>query len=175
MKILKTVLIINLLAACNLSHAEQLSPNAHPKTYCDLAISLGYPSRGYKETTGGCASNMKLVGSEGLSYGDENNLAFYVMSETDNPKNLLRITLILNVNNVTERNIANAELARVATGLYKKILGSSNATLETAILKEKSQKWTDGKWRIEIKNDVWKNKKGYDTTIYFLPAEGKVK
>jgi hypothetical protein len=167
-RILSIVLLILQFAAQ--ANAAQLLPTAHPKTYCELAAGLGYPSRGYNKSTGGCASNMKPIGGAGPN-GLENNLAYYVMGEFSNPSRLMRLSLILNINNSTEKASAHAELARVASGLARKVLGSIPKGFEQSILMPASQQWSQGDWQLEVKHSAWSTGLGYDITVYLRPPE----
>lgn len=158
-------------AAGPMAMAQQaaLSPTAHPRTFCELAADLGYPSRGYKDHTGGCASNMIDVTPTPGSNGLNNNLAFYSMGESSNLGRLQRVSLILNVNNTREKAKAQAELARVATGVATKLLGKPPVELSTVIKQAGSRTWTSGVWRVEVKSEVWPTGLGQDTTVYFRP------
>lgn len=168
--LLASTLVLTALTTPAIAAAASLSPKSHPKTFCDLAKDLGYPSRGYKESTGGCASNMIEVTSTPGKGGLRNNLAFYSMGEYDSPSKLQRVSLILNVNNPAEKAPAQAELARVAVALAKKIAGQAPADLNDIILKAKSKTWPTGEWAIDVKTTVWPTGLGQDTTIYFRPA-----
>jgi hypothetical protein len=146
-----------------------LSPASHPRTFCELASDLGYPSRGYKDHTGGCASNMIEVTPTRGSNGLNNNLAFYSMGETDSPGKLQRVSLILNVNNTREKAKAHAELARVASGVAAKILGKAPTELASILRQGGSRTWDSGAWTVEVKTSVWPTGLGQDTTVYFRP------
>lgn len=146
-----------------------LSPTSHPRTFCELASDLGYPSRGYKDHTGGCASNMIDVTPTAGSNGLNNNLAFYSMGDTDRPGKLQRVSLILNVNNTREKAKAQVELARVASGVATKILGKPPAELASVLRQGGSRTWDSGAWAVEVKTTVWPTGLGQDTTVYFRP------
>lgn len=146
-----------------------LSPVSHPRTFCELAADLGYPSRGYKDRTGGCASNMTEVTPNPGRNGLNNNLAFYSMGEVDRPVKLQRVSLILNVNNTREKAKAQAELARVATSVATKILGKPLVEITSVIHQGGSRKWDSGAWTVEVKTEVWPTGLGQDTTVYFRP------
>jgi hypothetical protein len=168
MKITKLLAMMCFLPIALITEAAPLLPSSHPSKFCDLAVDLGYPSRGYKTATGGCASNQMPIGAEGL-YEIENNLAFYVMGDFDDPTKLMRVSLILNVNNRKEEAAARAELRRVATALSRKITGAVPQGFEKAILNPTSKQWNAGDWMVEVKHTVWPKGRGYDLTIYFRP------
>ena len=148
-----------------------LLPSAHTRTFCALAADLGYPSRGYKLHTGGCASDMKDVTPVAGSNGLNNNLAFYAMGDINKPEKLKRVSLILNINNPKEQTKAQAELSRVAIGVARKIIGKEPADLDAVIRNSSSKKWISGKWSIEIKTTKWPTGKGQDTTVHFRPSK----
>lgn len=168
--LLASTLLISALLTPAIGTAAPLSANAHPRTFCDLAKDLGYPSRGYKDSTGGCASNMIEVTATPGKGGLRNNLAFYSMGEYDSPSKLQRVSLILNVNNTNEKAPAQAELARVSTAIAKRIVGQAPADMNDVLLKGKSKTWSVGEWAIEVKTTVWPTGLGQDTTVYFRPA-----
>jgi hypothetical protein len=155
------------------AYAAPLSTSAHPKTFCDLAKDFGYPSRGYNPNTGGCASNMTGVTPTAGKNGLANNLAFYSMSEVDSPEKLMRVSLILNVNNVREKAKAHAELVRVAGAISTKILGTEPQGLQNAIRQGVSRKWVSGEWTTEVKYSVWPTGLGHDISVYFRSSGNK--
>lgn len=155
------------------AQSAPLLPSAHPKTFCELAANLGYPSRGYNPNTGGCASNMTDVTPTPGRSGLTNNLAFYSMGEVDSPAKLMRVSLILNVNNVREKAKAHAELARVAGAISTKILGAEPQGLQDAIHQGVSRKWVSGEWATEVKYSVWPTDLGHDISVYFRPSGNK--
>lgn len=165
---LKNIICFAIALVVNTSTmANTMSVDAHPRDFCDLAKDVGYPSRGYKESTGGCASNMievtNLPGGNGL----KNNLAFYSMGEYGNSSKLQRASLILNVNNTAQKDKAQAELNRVASAVASKIFGKVPNGLKETILKARTKSWTEGEWSIEVKTTVWPTGQGQDTTVYF--------
>lgn len=158
------------IAAFSSVCAAPLSPSAHPKTFCELSKNLGYPSRGYNPNSGGCASNMIDVTPTPGRNGLRNNLAFYSMGEVDNPVKLMRVSLILNVNNPREKAKAHAELARVAGVVATKILGVEPKGLQNAIRSATSRRWESGEWTTEVKYSVWSTGLGHDISVYFRPS-----
>lgn len=154
------------------SQAAPLLPSAHPKTFCELARDLGYPSRGYNPATGGCASNMTDVTSNAGRNGLANNLAFYSMGEFDNPAKLMRVSLILNVNNIDERAQAHAELARVAGVVATRILGVEPQNLKNTIRQGSSGEWALSEWTTEVKYSIWPTGHGHDISVHFRPKHG---
>ena len=146
-----------------------LSPTAHPRTFCEVAADLGYPSRGYQDHTGVCGSKMTDVTPTPGRNGLTNNLAFYSMAKLSTPGKLQRVSLILNVNNTREKTRAQEELARVADGVATKLLGKTPAELSTVIKQAGSKRWTLGVWTVEVKSEVWPTGLGQDTTVYFRP------
>lgn len=159
------------IVATPLAIAQQtpLSPTSHPRTFCDLASDLGYPSRGYKDHTGGCASNMIDVTPTAGSNGLNNNLAFYSMGDTDQPGRLQRVSVILNVNNTREKAKAHAELTRVASAVATKILGKPPVELASILRQGGSRTWDSGAWTVEVKTSAWPTGLGQDTVVYFRP------
>lgn len=147
-----------------------MSTKSHPKTFCDLASELGYPSRGFKDSTGGCASNMIDVTSTAGSNGLKNNLAFYASSEFDDIAKLMRVSMILNVNYTGEKKAAAAELARVAGAVAVKILGSEPQGFKAVIQKAGTQKWRSGEWIAMVETTRWPTGLGFDTKVSFKPA-----
>ena len=151
------------------SRAAPLSPMAHPRTFCELAADAGYPSRGFKEHAGTCASNMADVTPTPGRNGLKNNLAFYSMGHTGNTSKLLRVSLILNVNNVREKAKAHSELARVAKSVAAKLLGEVPPQLGAVVESAGSKTWFSGSWALEVKSNVWPTGLGHDITVYFRP------
>ncbi|WP_146219458.1 hypothetical protein [Sphaerotilus hippei] len=147
-----------------------LSSKAHPKVFCEMAADLGYPSRGYKERTGGCASDMVDVTPAPGRSGLKNNLAFYSMGAFDEPSRLQRVSLILNVNNVNQKSMALAELVRVASSLSVKLVGIIPVGFAGVLGNAGSKTWSVGEWTVEVKSSVWPTGQGQDTTVYFRPA-----
>lgn len=170
---LQLLAIAAVLSFVSLTHAQtrRLAPTAHPSTFCELAADLGYPSRGYKAHTGSCGSNMIEVTPTPGKNGLNNTLAFYAMGASSDPSKLMRVSLILNVNNTREKSQAQAELARVATGVATKIVGVEPPGFEAVIRQAGSKKWAAGEWTIEIKSDVWPTGLGQDTAVYFWPGK----
>jgi hypothetical protein len=150
-------------------HAVPMSPKSHPSEFCELAAELGYPSRGFKEHTGACASNMTDVSRSPGRNGLNNNLAFYSMGMPNNSKRLQRVSLILNVNNVRDKTKAHSELARVARSVATKILGEESPQLGQVIQSAGSKAWQVGQWSVEVKTDAWTTGLGYDISVYFRP------
>ena len=169
-QLIRILVTLLLIPASTALAGPPMSPKAHPRTFCDLAIDLGYPSRGYKENTGGCASNMTEVTPSAGKNGLNNNLAFYSMGHTEAPSKLQRVSLILNVNNIKQKAKAQAELFRVARGLANKIVGQMPADFESVVQNAKSKTWPIGEWTIEVNSSVWRTGLGQDTTIYFRPS-----
>lgn len=169
----RLVMLFCCAVAFSTAKAAPLLPSAHPKTFCELAANLGYPSRGYNPNTGGCASNMTDVTPTSGRNGLANNLAFYSMGEVDSPAKLMRVSLILNVNNVREKAKAHAELARVAGAISTKILGAEPQGLQNAIRQGASRKWVSGEWATEVKYSVWPTGLGHDISVYFRPSGNK--
>lgn len=171
----QTRLIIFFYCAVAFSDAQAtpLLPSAHPKMFCELAGNLGYPSRGYNPNTGGCASNMTDVTPTPGRNGLANNLAFYSRGEADSSAKLKCVSLILNVNNTSEKTKAHMELARVAGAVAAKILGTEPQGLQNAIRQGSSRKWVSGVWTTEVKYSVWPTGLGHDVSVYFRPSDGK--
>jgi len=162
-----------ILTCAQTSNAAPMSPTAHTRTFCDLAIDLGYASRGYNVNTAGCASDMTPVTPTPGRNGLRNNLAFYSMSTFEESGRLMQVSLILNVNNTHEQVAAHAELARVASGVATKLLGKVPDGLEKAIQGPTIGSWISGEWLVEVRHDTWRTGLGHDITVYFRKATGK--
>lgn len=162
-------MLIALVVTATPSLSAPLSSKSHPRMFCELAADLGYPSRGFKEHTGGCSSNMTDVSPTSGKNGLNNNLAFYSMGKSDDAKKLQRVSLILNVNNVREKAKAHRELSRVAKSVATKILGEPLPQLSAVIEANGSRTWEVGEWSIEVKSDIWPTGLGHDMTVYFRP------
>jgi hypothetical protein len=92
------------------------------------------------------------------------------MGEYESPNQLHRVSLILNVNNASEKAPAQAELARVSAALAKKIVGQAPADMNDVVLKAKSKTWSVGEWAIDVRTTIWPTGLGQDTAINFRPA-----
>lgn len=148
-----------------------LSSKELPQSYCSLGKEIGYPTRPYNNVTVGCASNMvDLTGGPGRN-GMRNNLAFYVMGDYDNPRQLMRISLILNVNNEKAKAAGHAEVARVAGRLAVLLDGDEKKKVERMILAGKKGVIKGDSWRTEIKIEKWPTGLGHDVTVYFHPIK----
>jgi hypothetical protein len=158
----------------NISPQTQLlSSGEHPKVYCELAANVGYPSRGYKAATGGCASNYIDVTHAPGPNGLPNNLAFYSTGQDKNPTRLERISLILNVNNSRETTEAHSELARVANSVAAQLMPSIPKELRRTILQGQSSSWATGPWTTEVLTTTWPTGLGHDVTVHFRPTDEK--
>lgn len=148
------------------------SPKAHPRVFCELAADVGYPSRGFKDDAGICATNMTDVSPTPGRNMLRNNLAFYSMAQDEAPTKLHRVSLILNVNNTQEKAMAYAELVRVASSVAVKIVGQPPAGFADVIRTAGSKTWTAGAWIVEVRSKQWPTGLGQDTVVYFRPTAG---
>jgi len=160
-------LLLPILAAT--AQASQMSPSAHPRTFCELAASAGYPSRGFNAETGGCGSNMKEVTPNAGRNGLTNNLAYYARANSTLPSKLHRVSLILNVNNTLEQAKAHAELLRLANTVGAKIVGATPPDLAAVVVALRSNSWDVGQWSIQVKSEKWPTGLGYDISVFFVP------
>jgi hypothetical protein len=169
---MKALLTIALTIIAGDASAAGLPSTLHPRHYCALGAAIGYPTRPYNESTGGCASDQVDIGSKPGSAGMVNNLAFYSRSYgyAGQPTKLERVSMILNVNNTTEATAARMELIRVASAVSKNLLGSVPVGLAAAITKGKTATWTNAEWRTDVIYSNWNNGRGYDISIRFTPA-----
>ena len=168
---MKTVLIALTLAAANAS-AAGLPSTLDPREYCAIGAEIGYPTRPYNDSTGGCASEMVAIGAESDGGGLANNLAFYSTSQihAGQPKKLERVSLILNVNNAAETARARNELIRAATAASKRLLGAVPAGFVAAIKEGKTATWKNAQWRSDVIYSSWPNGRGHDISVRFTPA-----
>lgn len=150
--------------------ASGLPATSHPSIYCSLGAEIGYPSRGYKEHTGGCASNMIDITRTPGENGLRNNLAFYTMGKVNSPSKLERISLILNINNIRQKTLAQRELTRAAKILASKLTGTTPPDISSTITKSSSKTWHTGEWTIEVKSSIWPTGLGQDIAVYFRPS-----
>ena len=165
----KAIVAHMLLASFSIASAASLDVNSHPKDFCNLAADLGYPSRPYKESTGGCASHMIDVTPNPGGNGLKNNLAYYVNSLDRNNNKLDYVSLILNVNNKKQKSKSNLELAKVSISVFNKINGKAPEDFHEVIKNGESKSWIKGNWKIEVKTTVWPTGQGQDTRVEFSP------
>lgn len=166
------IFVITLTIAAANASATGLPSTLHPREYCAVGAEIGYPTRPYNDSTGGCASEMVDIGSEGSSGGSPNNLAFYSRSQiyAGRPTKLERVSMILNVNNAVETTRARHELVRAATAASKRLLGSVPAGLAAAIREGRTATWKNAQWRSEVIYSGWSNGRGHDISVRFTPA-----
>lgn len=167
---MKKILISLPIALCySIAIASPMGVNTHPKSFCELAGDLGYSSRGYKTNNAGCSSEMVDVTPTPGKNGLRNNLAYYVMGDISNPNKLDYVSMILNVNNIKQKNQANSELSNVASSVLKKITGELPSDFSEIVSKGRSKSWTLGSWDITVKTTTWPTGQGQDTRVQIKP------
>lgn len=164
------VVVLALITATIDAAAAGLSSVGHPREYCSIGAEVGYPTRPYNSSTGTCASNYTDVGKTPGRNGMLNNLAFYSMSNIEQPNRLQRVSLILNVNNAAETNVSREALVKAAGAASKKILGGEPAGFAVAIRAGKNSVWTGADWRTEVVYRDWPTGLGHDISVRFIPT-----
>lgn len=167
---MKLFFSVFLLIVSALVAAEEMTPLSHPRDFCFIGAEAGLPARPFNYRTGSCASNYVDVGVKPGKGGMLNNLAFYSMSRQESVEKLMRVSLILNVNNPSETAASREVLVKAATIAARKVLGAEPAGMAAAIRAGKSSAWTGVKWRTEVVYQNWPTGLGHDISVRFIPA-----
>lgn len=160
-----------LIAFSSLSvFAGDLKSSKNTKDFCALANELGYKTRGYKASSGGCATDMVEISPPGKN-GLGNNLAYYATGESADPSKLDYVSFILNVNNTSKKKNSYEELYRVSSKVGESIFGKLPSDFKIIIINGKSKSWKENDWEIKVNTSIWPTGLGQDTRIIFEPIK----
>ncbi|CAN7711712.1 hypothetical protein [Variovorax paradoxus] len=149
--------------------AQGLKPNQPPKDFCPLGQKIGLPTGRVSED--GCSSAPYVASPTPGRNGLNNTLAFYSLSEPGKETELLYISLMLNVNNPAEAEIANKMLVTAAEGLAGQVLGKVPPGLVEATRKSRNGTWKSGGWNVEVNRKEWNTSSGgHQVTVRFRAA-----
>ena len=135
---------------------------------CEFLTDLGYPTHGWRHYYGndyGCTSPSKEIGFSGPVWAPalKNNLAYIVNGTATK---VIRLMLIVNINNLDEADEAHKELLRTAVLLIKKSLNKPLPNnIREAIIKGKNISSKIGNAHIDVILNDWPTGKGYDIKV----------
>lgn len=167
---MRLLLSITAFLSSSVVAAAGMTPTYHPRDFCLIGAEAGLPTRPFNYRTGGCSSNYVDISTKPGKGGMVNNIAFYSMSREDAIDKLMRVSLILNVNNPADTAASREILIKAATITARRILGVEPAGMAAAIRAGNSSAWTGLNWRTEVVYRNWPTGIGHDISVRFMPT-----
>ena len=134
-----------------------------------LFRSIGLPAGRFLED--GCSSAPYIASPTPGRNRLNNTLTFHSLGEPGKEAELLYVSLMLNVNNPAEAEIANRMLVTAAEGLAGQLLGKVPPGLVEATRKSRNGTWKSGGWNVEVNRKEWNTSSGgHQVTVRFRPA-----
>lgn len=156
------------IISCGSAFSGEMPPSS-TKDFCDLASSVGYPSRGFRVNSNGCSSEMVDVPGSASSNGISNNIAYYAIGDSYGNGRIGKVSIILNINNTKNKSRSLDELISVANYVGYQVLGGIPKEFSGFVKSGKNAKWQSGAWLLEIKHDRWSTGLGQDIKIMYYP------
>ena len=177
----EVIFLYNVNAADDSAHIPQMEENdlnmagnvnaefkIDKSKVCEFLVDLGYPTHGWRHYYGddyGCTSPSKEIGFSGPVWAPalKNNLA-YIVSGT--ATKVIRLMLIVNINNRGEADEAHKELLRTAVLLIKKSLNKPlPKNIREAIIKRENISSKIGNATVDVVRVDWPTDKGYEMKV----------